>query len=823
MLKKVQSLSGKWNLRIIGENVFGIKEDFIEAKVPGTVYTTLLEQALMPDPFYRMNEQKATRLMENDFEYRKHFEVTKDFVLGDELLLKFYGIDTLADIYVNETHLGFVNNMHREWEFDVSKIIKIGENDIRIMIYSPNKYIKSENEKCYTGGAAECMEGYPHLRKAHCMFGWDWGPRLPDAGIFRGVELVSNKIAKIEELVVKQSHEENEVRLSFEASVTTLRKKRGHMDDFDLIITVTSDSGETFTSKNEEDIVITNPKLWWPNGYGEQPLYEVCAKLVQVDGMEIDSVTKRIGLRTITVRQEKDEWGKSFCHEVNGVCIFAMGADYIPEDNLLGRTNRLRTLMLLTKAKEANHNCIRVWGGGYYPDDYFYDICDELGLLVWQDFMFACSSYELTDEFEENIKEEIIDNVKRIRHHACLGLYSGNNEMETQMYDKVWKPSQKQYYDYIKIFEYIIPKLVEKLDPNTFYWPSSPSSGGNYDEPWDENRGDTHYWDVWHGEKPITEYRKYYFRYVSEFGFQSFPSIKTVKSFTKPEDRNIFSRVMECHQRNAMANGKIMKYVSQMYLYPSTFENLIYISQILQMDAIRYGVEHWRRNRGRCMGTVVWQLNDIWPTASWSSIDYYGRPKALHYGEKRFFSPVMISCEERGEVSERSSCIEEPKPIELSATLNVANETREDVKGVVMWALRKADASIVKSGNKKVTVPALSSIWLNKLDFSEYDAFSHYISYSFLVDGEIVSEGTALFAPPKHFEFVDPNLSYEILGNKIIVTSEAFAKGVEIDSDETDLVFDDNYFDMNAGTKEVTVVSGIPKGITLRSVYDASR
>ncbi|MDO5519663.1 MAG: glycoside hydrolase family 2 protein [bacterium] len=822
-MKSILSLNGKWNLRMIGENEFQTKEEYIEATVPGTVYSTLVEQGIMPDPYYRINELKATKLMDNEFEYRKHFQVNKAMLSGDELLLHFDGIDTLADIYVNETYLGFVSNMHREWEYDVSKIVKIGENEIRVHIYSPTKYIKEENEKCYTGGSLECMEGYPHLRKAHCMFGWDWGPRLPDAGIFRGVQLVSYKTAKIEDIYITQKHENGTVELSFDVKVNELKKKKTHMDDYDIMITVVSNAGETYTSKNGESIVIENPKIWWPNGYGEQPLYEVIVELMQADGVVIDQRKKQIGLRTITVRQEKDEWGTSFCHEVNGVCIFAMGADYIPEDNLLGRTNRLRTLMLLTKAKEANFNCIRVWGGGYYPDDYFFDICDELGLLVWQDFMFACSSYELDDAFEENISEEIKQNIRRIRHHASLALYCGNNEMETQMYYKVWKPSNKQYYDYIKIFEYIIPKLVKEVDPNTFYWPSSPSSGGNYDEPWDENRGDTHYWDVWHGEKPITEYRKFYFRYVSEFGFQSFPSIKTVRSFTKPEDRNILSRVMEMHQRNAMANGKIMKYISQTYLYPSSFENVIYTSQLLQMDAIRYGVEHWRRNRGRCMGAIVWQLNDIWPTASWSSIDYYGRLKALHYGEKRFFAPIIISCEEKGEISERRSCIDEPKEIEKSATLNVANETREDVTGVVMWSLRRADGSVVKRGNKQVTAPALSSVWLNKLDFSEYDELSHYVSYFFLVDGQIVSEGTSLFTAPKHFNFLDPKITYDILGNKILVHSEAYAKGVELDSAETDLVFDDNYFDMNAGTKEITVLSGIPKSLTIKSVYDIDK
>jgi beta-mannosidase len=330
-----------------------------------------------------------------------------------------------------------------------------------------------------------------------------------------------------------------------------------------------------------------------------------------------------------------------------------MGADYIPIDNLFGRINENRTRKLLQDCVAANHNTIRVWGGGYYPDDYFYDICDELGLIVWQDFMFACAVYELDDDFEANIRQEITENVIRIRHHASLAIWCGNNEMEMQMIEEYFKPSPKQMMDYIKIFEYIIPGIVKELNPQTFYWPSSPSSGGNYHETRNFNRGNTHYWDVWHYYKPFSEYRKFFFRYASEFGFQSFPCLKTIESFTEKGDHNIFSRVMEMHQRNKAANGKILNYIADNYLYPKDFDHLIYTSQLLQADAIRYGVEHWRRNRGRCMGATVWQLNDIWPVASWSSIDYFGRWKALHYSEKRFFAPIMISCEEVGEMTER--------------------------------------------------------------------------------------------------------------------------------------------------------------------------
>ena len=818
MIKHV--LNGKWNLEIEGKDSSLLPGGRIEAKVPGTVYSTLLSQELIPDPFYRDNELKVLPLMDNDFIYSTVFSAEKALFECDEVILRFDGIDTLADIYLNEEFLGSAYNMHRIWEFDVLSHIRNGANELKVVLHSPTKYIKEENEKVYTGGSHECMEGFPHLRKAHCMFGWDWGPRLPDAGIFREVSLLGIKESRIDSVYVMQKHEEGKVTLDFDVALELFSDK----DTSSVKVEVTGPDGHTYTAiySNEEDyrIEITDPYLWWPRGYGEQPLYQVKVILLSESGEILDTWEKRIGLRTMTVNTQEDEWGNCFAHEVNGIKIFAMGADYIPEDNLLSRVTKERTERLLRDAAAANHNCIRVWGGGYYPDDFFFDICDELGILVWQDFMFACASYELDEEFERNITQEVIDNVRRLRHHASLALWCGNNEMETQTMDGAWNPSAKQKYDYIKIYEYIIPKIVKEEDPAAFYWPSSPSSGGNYDRPWDENMGDMHYWDVWHGNKPFTEYRKFKFRYLSEFGFQSFPGLKTVESFTLPEDRNVFSRVMEMHQRNCAANGKIMNYLSATYLYPKNFEQLIYASQLLQADAIRYGVEHFRRFRGRCMGTVVWQLNDIWPVASWASIDYYGRWKALHYAEKKMFAPVMISCEEIGELSERPYCIAEPAPIEKSARLHVANETRKEVSGTVKWQLCDPNSRILESGAAEVTVPALDGVWLNKLDFSEYDEREIHLNYQFLVEGKAVSVNSCLFTPPKHYKFTDPDLVLSSKGSILTVKAKAYAKNVAIEGIDGDVKLSDNFFDMEAGTVEVEIVEGNAAEFKCNSVYD---
>ena len=501
------------------------------------------------------------------------------------------------------------------------------------------------------------MKGNGALRKAHYMFGWDWGPQLPDAGIFRSVYLSGFSIARLDDVRIRQEHGAGGVKLSVESSVRKLSESDTAGSGM-LVCKITAPDGTVLTVEKEVGInetieaLIEAPQLWWPNGYGAQPLYTVRVELRMSDSV-LDVWERTIGLRTVTVCTDADEWGNQFAFVVNGQKIFAMGANYIPEDNLLGHLSEERSERLIRDCARANFNCIRIWGGGYYPEDYVYDACDRYGILVWQDLMFACNVYDLNDEFEANILAETADNVKRIRHHACLGLWCGNNEMEWGWRDWGRLEGHRPKYkaDYTKIFEMLLPRLVKQVDDQTYYWLSSPSSGGSFDDPNDFNRGDNHYWEVWHSNKPFTEYRDFYFRFCSEFGFQSFPGKKTLDSFSLPEDQNIFSEVMESHQKNGLANTKIFSYISGYYKYPKDMESIAYISQILQLKAIQYGVEHWRRNWGRCMGSIYWQLNDCWPVASWASIDYYGRWKALHYGAKRFYARFMATACEKEELS----------------------------------------------------------------------------------------------------------------------------------------------------------------------------
>jgi len=813
----IQKLHDNWKMRKLNSG------SLLPAVVPGSVYNDLLKNKQIEDPFWRDNEDKAFSVMENDFEYRCEFSVPPKMLGMDKILLRCEGIDTIADIFLNNKSISHTDNMHRIWEFDVTGIIKKDKNELKIIFYSPVKFAGEAHKKQKVDGSSHALDGFPQIRKAHCMFGWDWGPRLPDAGIWRDINLAGIRMARIDNVYITQKHKKESVELDVRVDIdSAVNLQRDAKYSWKIIITDPADNEFEFDNLSKK-IIIDKPQLWQPNGFGSQPLYSVKVILLSPKGKEIDSWERRIGLRTMTIRRQKDKWGESFAADVNGTAIFAMGADYIPEDNILSRVTPKRTRKLLEQCAAANFNSIRVWGGGYYPDDFFFDACDELGLVVWQDFMFACAVYDLTEEFDKNIRAEFADNIKRIRHHACLGLWCGNNEMEWFVAQDRWVGSHRQKADYIKMYEYIIPQVLKEHDPATFYWPASPSSGGSFDNPNDENRGDVHYWDVWHGDKPFSEYRKFFFRYVSEFGFQSFPHLKTIMSFTLPQDRNIFSYVMERHQRNNSANGKIMNYMYQTFLYPNDFDTLIYASQLLQAEAIKYGVEHFRRNRGRCMGAVYWQINDCWPVASWASIDYFFRWKALHYYAKRFFQPVMISCHEEGLLTQDPNANHQPlhkAAIEKSFRLCVANETTEDKKLTVKWALRDTKAKVIKEKSVPVKVSALSSLWLDKIDVPDIKLDDEYLSYH-LYDGEtVISEGTVIFSLPKFFHWEDPKLSYKISGDTITIKAAAYAKSVEIQNTNQDMVLSDNYFDMNAGEKKIKIISGKAGKLKLRSVFD---
>lgn len=809
---RARELNQNWTMRCVEDL------QWQEAIVPGTVYTDLLRNGNMENPYWKDNEDAICSLMEKDYEYQCTFQGEETSELSS-VFLRFEGLDTVADIYLNNVHLGNAESMHRIWEYSVKDILLSGENTLKVVFHSPLKFIAEAYKKYGNIGNDDTYEGFMHLRKAHYMFGWDWGAHLPDAGIFRPVFLCSVSHGRIDSVYIRQQHEENKCTLKFKGDC--IRETPG---EYQWRVLVTAPDGQKYetalSAEGEGQLVIEDPELWWPNGLGDQPLYQVEAQLLYEGNVE-DTWKKRIGLRTMTMQRKKDQYGESFAHEVNGKAFFAMGADYIPEEHLLGRRCEEKTRRLLEDCRLANFNVIRVWGGGFYPDDWFFDICDELGLVVWQDFMFACSVYELTPEFEANIRKEFADNIKRLRHHASLGLWCGNNEMEMFVDERCWVTKASEVRDYLFMYERIIPEVLGEYDPETFYWPASPSSGGSFDNPNDPDRGDVHYWKVWHGNRPFSEYRKHFFRYASEFGFQALPSKKTIETFTDdPDDWNLFSYIMEKHQRNYGANGKIMNYMQQTYRYPGDFDTVIYASQLLQADAIRYGVEHFRRNRGRCMGAVYWQLNDCWPVISWSSIDYTGRWKALHYYAKRFFAPVMISCQEESWLTQEANMNRQHFQFEKSIHLNVTNETLGDKEILVKWYVRNAAAEILREEQAMIQVPAQESVWLPKEELPEIDVFTQYVSFEAWENGKCISEGTVIFSYPKYFRYENPELSCKVEGNQITVSSPVYAKSVEILNEQEDLVLSDNYFDLNGDSRTVEILRGKPEGLKLRSVWD---
>lgn len=817
------SLNGLWKMKRTDE------VEWIKAAVPGSVYNDLLNSGKIQDPFYRENEHEIRKLSRFDYEYEREFEVSEKLLSNCKVILSCEGLDTLARLMINGAFVSETNNMHRHYEFDVKKYLKVGRNKIHIIFYSPIEFIEKAQKRRPLWGVDTTIVGYPHIRKAHCMFGWDWGPQLPDAGIWRNIELIGFSYARLDGFYVTQKHYENKVELNIDVDTEII----GFEEDYTIEVEFVSPAGERFAktvsstdSKAQIALEVNNPKLWWPNGYGEQSLYTLNIVLKHKDNI-LDSLEKKVGLRTLTIRKEPDKWGETFNFLINGVDIFAMGANYIPEDSILARCNKERTRKLIESCVEANFNCIRVWGGAYYPEDYFYDLCDEYGLIAWQDFMFACGVYDLGGGFEDNILREFEDNIKRLRNHASLGIWCGNNEMEMGWLHWGIPQDFKLKLDYIRQFEVLIPEMIRKYDPNTFYWPASPSSGGGFLDPTADNKGDVHYWDVWHGRKPFKDFRKYYFRFASEYGFQSFPSMKTVKSFTLPEDRNISSAVMENHQKcgtNGYGNRLIMDYLFSSYKNPKDFEATLYASQIVQAEGIKMGIEHWRRNRGRCMGSTYWQVNDCYPAASWSSIDCYGRWKAMHYYARRFYAPVLASVNDEGDNLE----------------LHVTNDTLKEFNGTIAWRLINQNTGVMKEGRAAVEVNKLSAKLIENLNFSEQlktneEKRNTYFEYTLYGEEGSISSSTVLFVEPKHFEFKAPEICVDATEQQdkfiIKVSAKRFAKSIELDFEETDGIFSDNYFDLSSDRERVVelekrklstqlTLEEVKKELKIRSVFD---
>lgn len=804
------SLNDGWLMRAPG-----FAKTFAAGNIPVSALDTLVREGVLQNPYIGENADLALSAMRNDYIFTKKFDAGEALLAAEAVVLRFHGIDTIGDVCLNGTLLFRADNMHRTYEVSVKPLLKAGDNELSLTLFSPVLAAEEANAADPIWGASHAVEGFMHVRKAHSMYGWDWGPQIPDSGIWRDVELVGRSAGFIDGVYPVQRFRKDHSELNLTLEVEAAVWKPG----LTLSARVQLSDGRLLHVENQKlphvpgeyrkmslALTINKPPLWYPRGYGEQPLQLITVALC--DGnIAVDTKTFAIGFRYLTINKnnsEKTAEAPAFAFHCNGIDIFALGADVIPQDHILPWITQKKTREMFEAFTGANYNTIRVWGGGNYPDDAFLAECDRQGFVLWQDFMFACAVYRLTPAFAESIKHELRDNIKRIRHHACLGLWCGNNEIETAI--ECWgnDVSDELKQDYLRIFEEIIPETLRELDPETFYWPSSPSSGGgtaafNDTEglrSYDFTHGDQHYWDVWHSFAPIEAFAKNNYSFCSEYGFESLPDIKTVRYFAGDGELNLTSPVMEAHQKCTAGNEKLLYYIAQMTPYPYDFESLIYASQLVQSDAIRADVEHMRSHRGECMGSLYWQVNDSNPVISWASVDYFGRWKGLHYAAKRFYAPLLLACD-----AENTGNIK----------ITLCNETTKPFAGVMRWHLRDNAACVIASGEQSAYAKPLSAAPFRSIDLSAYlgtkeQRRSRYIEYelhdvSDVYNTRVLSKNTALFVRAKSFAFLPPHVTAQITaaGDKleIALTARNYAKSVQLAFSNADRTFSDNWFDLH--------------------------
>ena len=814
------NLAGSWQYTQIKGKVKGT------ATVPGDIYKDLLDNKQIPDPFYRDNELQLDWIGESDWTFSRQFSVTADVLDHDVVNLSCAGLDTLATVVINGKEVGVTDNMHREWEWDVKSVLKKGKNTIAVTFASAMKYCREKGEKRKLPAWTNYQRNW--LRKEQCNFDWDWGPKVVTCGIWRDIELVAYNDARIDTFNVLQSHSKGLVDLTIDLDLDTLGR-----NSHSAAVTV-SLNGKVVTEtdsiikgkKGSLKVGVKNPELWWPNNMGSQPLYFVEVKLFSKDGTLLDSCTKRIGLRTLELDRHADEWGESFQFVVNGVPFFAKGANWIPADAVLARMTEKEYRMLIKASADANMNMLRVWGGGIYEDDVFYDLCDELGICVWQDFMFACAAYPTFDKsFMATVKEELKDNVKRLRHHPSMALWCGNNELEQGLVRDTWTKTAMSWKDYKKLFDKMMPDLLDTLDPQCAYWPGSPHTPiGDRLNHNDPTCGDAHLWDVWHGRKPFEWYRTCEHRFNSEFGFQSFPEPKTVYGYTEEKDRNVTSWVMDHHQRSGTGNTNIMQYMLDWFKLPVGFENTLWASQILQGMAIKYACEHWRRSMPRGMGTLYWQLNDCWPVASWASIDYHGRWKALHYMAKDFFEPLMISG------------LEDPKA--ETVEIHVTSDRLKAQKITAVWTITDVKGKVISEGSKKASAAASADTLVKTLNVSKELGKNGkrdvLIWLEVFVDDAKTpaSRNLVLFSRPKYIELESPKISSKIKQGKdgftVTLSSEFPALWTWLELEKEDASFSTNFVHLRPGApivievepKKSLTLTEFKKQLIVRSLVD---
>jgi beta-mannosidase len=816
-----RELNSGWQFRITGGPDATKAQTELQgwhpAHVPGVVQTDLLENHLIPDPFYQDNESRLQWIGESDWEYQTTFQVDATTLAREHVDLVFDGLDTFAEVHLNDHSILQTNNMFRRWRVAVKPLLQPGANTLRVVFHSPITkmlpYVKSlpyvlPAISTQNGGNEEGIATAPYTRKAPYQYGWDWGPRFVTEGIWKPLRLETWDSLRVENFHIHQQSIAKELaklsaELQIEASQATTatvsfsHEELGGKSVSDGTQTVQLDPG---TNQVALPIRIASPKLWYPLGYGAQDRYHFSA-VVRVGKNAAAHADVTTGLRSVELRRAADQWGKSFEFVINGIPVFAKGADMIPYDSFPSRVTPQQHRKILEAARDAHMNMVREWGGGHYEADDFYDIADELGILVWQEFMFGGDMVPGDVAFQENVREEAIEQITRLREHPSIVVWCGNNEVETGWLhwgdrqgfrDNVPRPvSERVWQDYMVMFADILKSAVREYADPVPYTPSSPSA--NFEEPPDQDHnGDMHYWMVWHALAPPTDYLTVKPRFMSEFGFQSFPEMRTIHAFAKPEDLDIRSTVMQSHQKNHGGNERILTYMLREYREPKDFASFVYLSQVQQAEVIKLGAEHLRRNRPRTMGSLYWQLNDCWPVASWASVDYFGRWKALQYYARRFYDDVLVS----------------PYAHDDKVDVYVVSDKLQPLTGKIHARLLDFSGNTLLEKSQDIQIPAASSaiyLTLDKKDLFADSARSNP-QRSFLVvdldmNGKRASRNLVFFDVTHNLELpaspkIESSLSKTADGYKLTLQSAVLARSVNVSFGDLEVEVSDDYFDL---------------------------
>jgi beta-mannosidase len=811
---KTLNLAGAWKLRARSRNVQ------VPAILPGDNHSALLKAGQIADPFWATNELDVQWVGREDWTYEREFKVPSALLREKSIFLSIENIDTIAVIKINGHTVAKTQNAFVRHRVEIKKFLQPGNNSITLDFTSPEKAATAmAGQMPYPIPFSPAPIQSPHrnlIRKTQCHSGWDWGICLMVSGVYGGIYVGATSLARIEYVYTEQKHSRGRVDLTVHCEIES---PEGGRAPFAIEI-----AGQKISSmvtlqpglnRLKKTVGIAEPKLWWPNGFGAQTLYDLTTRVGD------DELRKRIGLRTLEAVYREDKDGLSLSFVVNGLPIFAKGANWIPADAMPQRATRAVLDDLLSSAVAAHMNMIRVWGGGTYESDDFYDLCDEKGLMIWQDFMFSCSMYPATPEFLENVREEARHQVKRLRDHASLALWCGNNENVGAMgwYAETKANRDRYLVDYDRLNEGVLGATVRELDPTRLFWPSSPCGGpGDYSDCWhDDTHGDMHSWDVWHAGKSFEHYLTLKPRFCSEFGYQSFPSVENIRTYAAPDQFNVTSPVLEHHQRNVGGNSRITENMTRYFRFPEGFESFVYLSQVQQALAIKVAVEHFRSLRPVCMGAIYWQLNDLWPVCSWSSLEYGGKWKLLHYLAKRSFAPVLITAKQIDNVVAIYVLNDRLAPLAATARLRVI-----DFSGKVLRTIRLS----------KRLAPGSSTL-LKKIPLEDVGvpASEAFLSMELSAGGQ-VSRNDHFFCAHKKCTLKKPRLGVKVSdapkGYAVAHTTDAPAFWVRLDAAGTRGEFDDNGFTLLPGRarrliftpKEKTTLAEFRKNLAIRHLRE---